>query len=142
MTLMERRRALMVGKKSAPIALIDGSYDSGKIIITNGNHAEINSPSIYVVHRIPLTEAIDINIGDTVYIMVSGNQGPKSRYYGVVFNGTVYRTESDKPVGNTWIRLLTAETSGTITDVTIRGNEGGFVASIDISLKVGDEVIF
>lgn len=142
MTLMQRRRALMVGKKSAPIALIDGSYDSGKIIITNGNHAEINSPSIYIDNRIPLTEPIDINTGDTVYIMVSGEQNPKGRYYGVMFNGTIYRTRNDKLVADFWYELLTAETSGTITDVTIRGNEGGFVASIDISLKVGNEVIF
>lgn len=142
MTLMARRRALMVGKKSAPIALIDGSYDSGKIIITNGNHAEINSPSVHVENRIPLTEAIDINIDDTVYIMVSGNQAPKARYYGVVFNGTAYPEKNNKPAGYTWLELLTAETSGTITDVTIKGNENGFVASIDISLKVGNEVIF
>lgn len=140
MTLMERRRALMGAKDDEPLALVSGSYDERKIVVSSGNHLSINSPTPYRVHNIPLNKNVIINSGDIVQLKAGGtNVTAKSRYYGVAIEGQVYKITNNKPDTSTWYNV--AVSSGSMTDVIIQPYETGWVAEIDLSIKKNGEVI-
>lgn len=141
--LMRRRRALMAAKDDEPLALVGGSYDSGKIVVSNGNHLSINSPTQGRTNRIPLNKKVKINSGDIIQLKAGGiNVTPKARRYGVVINGQDYAIRENKPGTSTWYNVDGAGAgNGTMTDVTITTSETGWVAEIDLSIMINGEVI-
>lgn len=139
--LMGRRRALLAAKDDEPLALVSGSYNDGKIVVSSGNHLSINSPTPYRTNSIPLNKNVIINSGDIVQLKAGGtNVTNKSRFYGVVIDGQVYTIGDNKPGTSTWYDVAGAG-NGLMTDVAIKVNETGWIAEIDFSLRINGEVI-
>ncbi len=131
----------MVAKKDEPLTLVDGSYDGGKIVVTDGNHLSINNPTQHIRNIIPLSKKVKINSGDVIQFKAGGtNATLKARYYGVVIDGQNYVSGENKPDRNMWYSIA-GTGSGSMTDVSVMTTEVGWIAEIDFSLKINGEVI-
>lgn len=138
MTLMHRRRALMMaGEEKESIHLVDGVYQNSTTV-TNGNHIDMNPLRFNGYTTIPLTKPIEVN--QSVGIMRDGKYYQQTiAVYAVVNNARVRLNSANYFNANTW---HSHEASGTLTAISFLGTANGFTLEANYSLKVDDEVIF
>ena len=127
-------------RNNKPIELVDGSYDSGRVVVSNGRTFVITNARQGQLVQVPLTRSMDLLPGDTISLMLKSTNG-KSQYWGIVLNGTVIRVMGDKPQNNVWYSYPIQNRSS-LSAIYVQGAEYNWTITTDVSLKLNEEVIF
>lgn len=142
--LLKRRHELMGISAETPgisVALQDGSYASGKVIVTYGSDIALNSPGQYVTNVIPLTKSIPVVADDVLSICFTTKSFSKSFNFGVSIDGTVTNHDQNKPAVNNWYNI-TVPASGNFDGFSIKAREASTVGTCSISIKHNDTILF
>lgn len=127
-------------RNNKPIKLVDGSYDSGHVAISNGHTFGISNARQGVVVQVPLTKSMDTLPGDTISLMLKSTNG-KAQYWGIVLDGTVTQVVGGKPSNHVWYSFP-IQSRGTLSAIYVKGSEYDWTITTDVSLKLNEEVIF
>lgn len=127
-------------RSNIPIELVDGSYDSGRVVVSNGRTFVITNARQGQLVQVPLTRSMDLLPGDTISLMLKSTNG-KSQYWGIVLNGTVIRVMGDKPQNNVWYSYPIQNRSS-LSAIYVQGAEYNWTITTDVSFRLNDETIF
>lgn len=140
--LMLRRRALMAAKNDTPLALVDGSYYDGEIIVENGNHLIVNVQGRqWRSLSIPFNRTIDAANGDVFTIAVVDGS-PIRGNMGFLRQDSTFLQAADDYWGAPARQNVTETTDTAYTGFFVRNRSSGAMSgNYTISLKKNGEVI-
>ena len=141
-SLMQRRREMMkAASAAAPILLVNGSYDSGKVVVTNGKDFTVTAPTIWAYVAVSFTQSFSVSAGDVICIEFVDYSAAKNINFGFYINGTATAHSRTKPNADTWYEFPISS-DGTVSAVFVRARESGWNAAFTLSVRKNSEVLF
>ena len=141
--LLRRRMMMARATVPAPITLVNGTYASGKLDVTNGNTLSLSSPSQWVNILIPITKTLSVNANDTISFCLVSLTAGKNMTFGITRQSktNIPIVSATKPVKGQWY-TVTIDEDSVISGVYYQPREVNDTRTIVISLMHNSDVLF
>lgn len=134
---------MLGGSSGNPFALIDGSYESGKVIVSGGNQVEVlSSPGKWKYVDIPFTKALTVKAGDVLSFSVSGPGLAlnNTQNIGLRINGVHMQQPGDRIAADRVYTISVAE-DGICDCFFVRDRASSLKETLIVSISLNGEVL-